>query len=155
MNVDEMGYSLLAALCVVEEHLHDGEDDCADECCEEAVDGEAGNKFCGELEHECVDDEEEETEGDDAQGEGDDFEDSAEGHVEESDDERGDERGDESADVKARDEMCDEHERDGVEEPVEEKTKHGEVLSRLVRCGAISENAKCRRWSPRSFYEVI
>ena len=96
------------------EEVVDGHDDEAEENGgADVVDMEAGDQLGGQEDNECVDDEEQQSEGDGVGGEGDDDEDGAEGVVEDGDDEGGEDDGAGSLNGDAGQEPGSHHDGDG------------------------------------------
>ncbi len=85
---------------------------------------EATYQTGGCEDHQGVDDEQKDAEGENADGYGNDLEYEADGGVEQADDERGYKRCGEAVDFKAGNEFGGDDECDGAEQPVNEKPQH-------------------------------
>ena len=99
----------------------------------------SGNNAGREQDHRAVDDEQEESQGEDAQWESDDLEEEAHRGVEQADDQRGDQRRDQAGHVESGDEMGNDDERDGAQDPMEKKP-HAFSLRLICRANS---NSRC------------
>ena len=80
-----------------EEHTHQAENDGAEKCRPESRDVESRNEERGQLQHQGVDDQPKETQGEYSQGQGNDLEKQAHCCIDQADDDRGDESGAQSS----------------------------------------------------------
>src|SRR6185437_9592132 len=107
-----------------EEQMQHGQSEGTPKSRAEGGNGKARYKVAGEPENHCIDDQEEDAEGEDAQRQRDDLEEEPQRRVEQTDDDDSNECRDEAADMKALDEVRDEQQSKSIQYPVQNQSDH-------------------------------
>src|SRR5260370_1022060 len=120
----------------------------AKEGCLEGRHGEAGNKFAREPENHCIDDEKKDSERQNPQRQRDDLEKKAQRRIEQPDHDDRNQGGEDAVDVEALDEVRDNQQGKGIQNPVQKQTKHSQSFSAAELKIGIRNRASVRRAYP-------